>query len=255
MPLRDDSNPQGSNFQYFWVRDGEIASDLPSNSAPEPQYPNSSMQQSAPQYGQPQYGQPQPSAPQYGQQWAPSSYRAAGETPRRASKTLIWASIAAAGVILVGAVGIALAVRDGDSAGSTTAKSSTIEDWLSATCKKGTYVDGKGGIVLPGAVTSGYCTGMKGTPVYVGSYTFNFLLENDVARFSPRYATAAENSGTTWAFFSVAGVQELAPWARPRTETNSGRSGDRTHTRRVYLLPIYPIAAFVHLSKPQEADK
>lgn len=211
MPLPDDSTPQGPNFQHLWVRDGEIASNLPSNSAPEPQYPNSSTQQSAPPYGQPQYGQPQPSAPQYGQQWAPSSYPVAGETPRRGSKTLIWTSIAAAGVILVGAVGIALAVRDGDSVASTTAQSSTIEDWLSATCKKGTYVDGKGGIVLPGAVTSGYCSGLSGTVVYVGSYTSNFLLENDAARSSSKYATAIDDSGTTWAFFSVRGVQDLAP--------------------------------------------
>lgn len=217
MPFPDDSDPHGTDFQHLWIRDGEIASDLHSNSAPEPRYSHSSMQQTAPQHGH-----PQPSAPQYGQQWAPSSHPAAGGAPRGVSKPLLWTSIAAAGAILIGAVAVAFAVLDNDpqtSAASTAASApqapqSTSQDWFAAVCRKGTFTDGgQTANTLPGADATGFCAGKNGSAVSIGSYSSTFLLENDVARFySPSYATTVDDQGRTWAFVSVpANKSDLAP--------------------------------------------
>jgi len=91
----------------------------------------------------------------------------------------------------------------GEEASSQTVPSSTLDDWLTAVCRPGTYINGTVGI-LRNADGTATCKSLIGdSPVMMGQYSSAFSLQNDIAvHKGSDYATILMESGSTQLFLA-----------------------------------------------------
>ncbi len=96
------------------------------------------------------------------------------------------------------------AIPPGDYGTDPSPRASTLDDWLSAVCKPGTFRDGNNR--LPNAQAGGTCTSLSanGMPIFMGQYSSKFGMESDIAIFRMRsYATLLTDSGRYQVFIAL----------------------------------------------------
>lgn len=77
----------------------------------------------------------------------------------------------------------------------------TLQDALAEVCVQGTYVDGDAPI-LRNAETAGNCRGAE-SYVYVGTYSSEFLRDNDITEYVGSYALAQGQDSGTYALIAT----------------------------------------------------
>lgn len=88
---------------------------------------------------------------------------------------------------------------------SPVATASTLDDWLSAVCKPGSYRNGNNR--LPNAQAGGTCIslGANGMPILIGQYESKFGMDSDIAMFRMRSYAAAQTDGGLYQVFIALG--------------------------------------------------
>lgn len=88
---------------------------------------------------------------------------------------------------------------------------STSDDWYAAVCKPGTFADGQGANGLPNADEgTAFCSApdtysSAGTLIFIGVYSSDFKLENDVTLLNGPYATTTTSEGNSIVFALLQG--------------------------------------------------
>ncbi|MCV7419317.1 zinc ribbon domain-containing protein [Mycobacterium yunnanensis] len=130
------------------------------------------------------------------------------------------AALAVVTVVAAATVLIALeAISPGDGSTATTPASrpaGSSQDWVSATCKPGTFVNGHS--ALGHATDRAVCLSPSGVVISMGQYTSNLRLQNDLAQVSTGYpntdyADKTEPDGTEWVFLATTLSHDIATGA------------------------------------------